>query len=79
MELPKFKYYPDPIATEVIVKSDNECKCCGKSRGYIYNGPAYSKENVRGQICPWCIADGSSYEKFNVKFTVYDCVGNYGE
>lgn len=79
MELPKFKYHPDPIASEVIVKSDVECKSCGKVRGYIYTGPVYSKENLHGQICPWCIADGSAHEKFDAKFTAYDYIGNFGE
>ncbi|MDK9806970.1 CbrC family protein, partial [Vibrio sp. D406a] len=33
MELPKFKYHPDPIATGVFEKSDDICECCSKAKG----------------------------------------------
>ncbi|MCK5338820.1 MAG: CbrC family protein, partial [Bacteroidales bacterium] len=33
MDLPKFKYHPDPLKSGSIVRSENECECCGKKRG----------------------------------------------
>jgi uncharacterized protein len=73
MELPKFKYHPDPIATGHIVESKIKCCCCGTARGYIYTGPVYAIEEYQDQICPWCIANGSAHKKLNVSFT--DAVG----
>ena len=66
--LPTFKYHPDPIGTGSVEKSDAECACCGKARGYIYTGPAFGEEDHDGDICPWCIADGSAYEELGVEF-----------
>lgn len=66
--LPKFKYHPDPAATGSIIRSDNECVCCGRARGYVYAGPTYSREEYNECICPWCIADGSAHAKLGVTF-----------
>ena len=78
MELPNFKYHPDPFATESIEKSDTECCCCGKVRGYIYVGPVYAEEELDNNICPWCIADGSAHKKFDASFMDACGVGGYG-
>jgi len=69
MQLPVFKYHPDPIATGSIVKSDQECRCCGKKTGFIYAGPVYAEEELDQAFCPWCIADGTAAEKFDATFT----------
>jgi hypothetical protein len=37
MDLPTFKYHPEPVATGSVVLSQNECECCGKVREYIYH------------------------------------------
>ena len=29
MELPAFKYHPDPVATGSVLRSEAECCCCG--------------------------------------------------
>ena len=68
MELPTFRYHPDPIATNAIVCEEIICCACHKKRGYKYTGSLYS-ENDHGEICPWCISDGSAAEKFNGIFT----------
>jgi uncharacterized protein len=68
MELPKFRYHPDPISSGSIIASDKPCQCCGKTRGYIYTGPVYSEEDLDDAICPWCIADGSAHTKFDASF-----------
>ncbi|ANS87779.1 UPF0167 protein [Vibrio scophthalmi] len=68
MELPKFKYHPDPIATGVFEKSDDICECCSKAKGYIYTSSFYTAQYVKS-ICPWCIADGSAATKYNGSFS----------
>jgi uncharacterized protein CbrC (UPF0167 family) len=78
MNLPLFKYHPDPIKTGVIKESNNVCVCCRKNRGYIYTGPVYTKESLEERICPWCIADGSAHEKFKAEYIDVEAIGNYG-
>jgi uncharacterized protein CbrC (UPF0167 family) len=78
MALPTFKYHPDPVATGHVIKSDTECICCGKIRGFIYTGPVYAVEEYGEQICPWCIADGSAHEKFDASFTDEVGIGGSG-
>jgi len=68
MDLPQFRYHPDPIRSGSVVESQEMCKSCGQSRGYIYAGPVYSEEELDDAICPWCIADGSAHKKFDAEF-----------
>jgi uncharacterized protein CbrC (UPF0167 family) len=68
MDLPVFRYHPDPVASGSIVASDAQCVCCGKRRGFIYTGPAYCEEELENALCPWCIADGTAHEKFDANF-----------
>ena len=75
--LPKFKYFPDPVASGVIAESDAECPCCGKSRGYVYAGTVFADEDYEDCICPWCIADGSAHKKLDATFIDDDAVGGY--
>jgi hypothetical protein len=78
MELPNFKYHPDPVLTGHFVKSDAKCTCCGKARGFIYTGPVYALEEYDECICPWCIADGSAHEKLGASFTDEVGIGGGG-
>jgi len=78
MNLPKFKYHPDPIASGSIKPSNNPCECCGENRGFIYTGPVYSIDELDECICPWCINDGSANEKFNAAFSDISGVGGFG-
>ncbi len=78
MSLPKFKYHPEPLKTGLIEKSENECECCEKERGYIYTGPVYAEEELVDAVCPWCISDGSAHEKFNASFTDECGIGGGG-
>ena len=79
MDLPHFRYHPDPIATGSIKKSDRKCLVCGQARGYIYYGAIYIEGREYGEcICPWCIADGSAHEKLGVEFNDYYAIGTYG-
>jgi len=78
MALPTFKYHPDPLATGSVVKSDDECICCGQARGYLYAGPVFAIEEYDECICPWCISDGSAHAKLEASFTDEDGVGGGG-
>ena len=66
-ELPKFKYHPDPIATEMIQESKVRCPVCSQETGYEYVGPFYARSEVEG-ICPWCIKNGKAAEKYDLEF-----------
>jgi len=68
MNLPAFKYHRSPIQSGSVEESDKQCQCCGKVRGYIYAGPAYSEQDLDESICPWCIADGTAHSKFDATF-----------
>ncbi len=76
LDLPVFKYHPDPIATGSVVASEDECDCCGLARGYIYVGPVYSADEPDA-LCPWCISSGLAHEQFAVEFTDTAAVGAY--
>jgi uncharacterized protein CbrC (UPF0167 family) len=76
MTLPEFRYHPAPLASGSITKSDKKCRSCKQSRGYIYAGPVYAEEDLDEAICPWCIADGSAYEKFDATFVDSEAFGN---
>jgi uncharacterized protein CbrC (UPF0167 family) len=68
MDLPVFRYHPDPIASSSVEASDAQCLCCNQQRGFIYTGPAYCEEELDEALCPWCIADGSAHDEFDVSF-----------
>ena len=76
MELPEFKYHPDPVATGSIAVSAATCPVCKQSRGYAYTALPYGTEDVEN-ICPWCIADGSAHKQFGVEFTDPGGIGDY--
>lgn len=68
-ELPFFKYHPNPIETENIKASEDVCLCCNRKRGFIYQASIYTKLDLEGSVCPWCISDGSAAEKFEAVFS----------
>jgi uncharacterized protein len=78
MNLPHFKYHPDPIATGSVESSENVCESCERVRGFIYTGPVYAEEEFVDAICPWCIYDGTAHEKFDAHFVDTAGVGGYG-
>ena len=67
--LPSFRYHPDPVATGSVVRSDAACVVCGEARGFVYDGPVFSREHDDEPICPWCIADGAAHERYRAYFT----------
>jgi uncharacterized protein len=66
--LPQFRYHPDPVRTGSIVASDTECVCCGVSRGYVYAPSPFAEDDLEGQLCPWCIADGAAAATYDAEF-----------
>jgi uncharacterized protein CbrC (UPF0167 family) len=62
--LPVFRYYRDPFGTGAFEPCDDPCDCCGRARGYRYQGFLYAEEEIE-TICPWCVADGSAARKFD--------------
>ncbi|MFJ1298458.1 CbrC family protein [Pseudomonadota bacterium AL_CKDN230030165-1A_HGKHYDSX7] len=75
MDLPTFRYHPNPLSTGSVVESDNECVCCGQARGFVYAGPVYAEDEYDECICPWCIADGSAADKLEASFTDDEGIG----
>ena len=68
-DLPHFKYHPDPVRTGYIEPRDDVCVSCERARGYVYTGPpTEDEEDIQTPFCPWCIADGSAAEKFEIEF-----------
>ncbi len=68
MNLPVFKYHPDPIKTGAF-RTDQTviCDCCHKETEVYYTSPFYSVEDIEA-LCPWCIADGTAAKKFDGEF-----------
>jgi uncharacterized protein CbrC (UPF0167 family) len=76
VDLPQFRYHPDPIETGSVKPSAATCACCERARGFVYTGLPYAEEeDLDGRLCPWCIADGSAHERFDAEFTDTACVG----
>jgi uncharacterized protein CbrC (UPF0167 family) len=74
MDLPKFKYHPAPLNTGSIAPSDEVCEVCGTAKGHVYCAGTYGLRELTS-VCPWCIADGSAHEKFDVEFTDRTLIG----
>lgn len=66
-DVPEFKYNPNAVVLGIIKKEKTTCPVCRQDRDYVYQGPFYSVEDVKG-ICPWCIKDGSAANKFDGEF-----------
>ncbi len=69
MNLPKFRYHPDPLASGAVEQKAGTCVCCERPVEFIYVATTYSTHDLRGKLCPWCIADGSAYATFAVEFS----------
>jgi uncharacterized protein len=67
--LPTFRYHPDPVRTGAVTNSNTTCICCGEVRGFIYVASVYSRQQLRDQLCPWCIANGEAAKRFDASFS----------
>ena len=68
MDLPTFRYHPDPVATGSFVVAQDLCPYCGAAPTYVYDGPIYAIEEP-DPPCPRCIADGTFAARFDAEFT----------
>jgi len=67
-KIPKFKYCPDTIGTNILTVGGSEvCDCCGETVDVYYEGSFYSIEDVNC-LCPECIASGMAAKKFDGQF-----------
>lgn len=66
--LPTSLYHADPVKSGVFAASQERCICCEQARGCLYTGAVYGLDRPKGSFCPWCIADGSAHERFEVTF-----------
>jgi uncharacterized protein CbrC (UPF0167 family) len=77
VELPRFRYHPDPLANGMFVATEATCVVCRQARGFLYTGVPHSEEEIDEEsICPWCIADGSAHEKLGAEFTDAASIGS---
>lgn len=68
MDIPRFKYHPDPIGTGAFIQGkERTCDCCKKKTDIWYEAPFYSVEEVEC-LCPMCISSGAAAEKFDGEF-----------
>lgn len=67
-KIPKFKYCPDTINTNIVTVGGSEvCDCCGETVDVYYEGSFYSFKDV-DCLCPECIANGAAAKKFDGEF-----------
>lgn len=69
MQLPTFRYHPDPLSTGSVKVGNAVCDCCGKARGFQYAASFYCLQSPRPILCPWCIATGEAAEKYDGQFS----------
>jgi uncharacterized protein CbrC (UPF0167 family) len=80
VDLPRFRYHPDPVATGSIQADDRACICCAEVRGFSYVPVLPIPHQEDGDtVCPWCIADGTAHRRFGAAFVDPDAVGGYGD
>lgn len=66
--LPTFRFHPDPVQSGAVEASTATCSVCARARGFVYTGPCYVEDDFDAVLCPWCIADGSAFQRFAVTF-----------
>ena len=69
MELPYYRYHPDPVATGSIEARSIQCVCCGERRPFVYTGAVYSEHDLNDSLCPWCIASGLAFTRYGAEFS----------
>ena len=75
LELPFFKYHPNPLATGAFTQAQYAvvCDCCGCSTHIYYDGPFYAIDDIN-YLCPNCIASGAAAKKFDGDFQDDGCL-----
>ena len=70
MELPTFKYSPNAYKLDIFKEEIGICSICNEKRNLKYDCSFYSIEKPN-YICPWCIANGQTAEKYKGEFNDY--------
>lgn len=67
--IPRFRYHPDPVATDAFEKSEEGqiCDCCGKTTHICYSNPFYTVDDIE-YLFPECTANGSPPKKLPKSF-----------
>jgi len=78
MDLPSFRFHPDPEGNGAIVRQAGHCICCEQDVEFLYVGPTISIHDLDEKLCPWCIADGRASEKFDVEFSDSQALADAG-
>ena len=75
LDLPFFKYHPNPLATGAFTQAQYAvvCDCCGCSTHIYYDGPFYAIDDIN-YLCPKCIASGAAAKKFDGAFQDDGCL-----
>lgn len=75
LDLPFFKYHPNPLATGAFTQAQYAvvCDCCGCSTHIYYDGPFYAIDDIN-YLCPNCIASGAAAKKFDGDFQDDGCL-----
>ena len=69
MNIPKFRYHPDPVGTGALKQGEEKiCRCCGEKTDLWYESPFYTVCDDVDCICPLCISTGAAAAKFNGEF-----------
>lgn len=69
MNIPKFKYHPDPIKTGAFIQgTERACDCCNEKTTIWYESPFYTTCDDIECICPNCISTGAAATKFDGEF-----------
>lgn len=69
MNIPKYKYHPNPIKTGALIQgAQRKCDCCNENTNIWYQSPFYTTHNDIECICPTCIANGMAASKFDGEF-----------
>ena len=69
LDLPAFKYHPNPLETGAFEQSADGvvCNCCCKITHIFYTVPFYAVEDI-DYLCPLCIASGKAADKYKGSF-----------
>ena len=69
LDLPAFKYHPNPLETGAFEQSADGvvCNCCCKITHIFYTVPFYAMEDI-DYLSPLCIASGKATDKYKGSF-----------
>jgi uncharacterized protein len=66
--LPTFRFHPEPLRSGSVEPASIVCNACEQPRDHVYVGNCYVEDDFDGEVCPWCIADGTAHQRFGMTF-----------